>query len=418
MAMIPVDGPLRGHCVQVVSRTWTRDSSDLFDFETHQLETKTFTVARPAQLVRQGVDIQAHPFVGGAHDGEGLITLAQRRDGTFYVDRAGSSSSTKRLWLVVKDLPSCSYALSEGDVIKLGCFKFRVRQLSADPDADVQPDLRIGREASAPGRRPQDACEPCRADVDLDDVPEVPMPCRICLLEGGSKEDPLVRPCACKGSIERVHLACLRHWIKGRLEPSASTGGSSGSYYFRALPCELCRTPYPAYCRSEERGREPLVEVPRCEGPFVVLENMMRDTQQHVGRGLHVLSLADGKRVTMGRGHDNNVCIADVSTSRCHATIRFSEGNFILEDNNSKFGTLVSMKKPRLLDAGSPLSIQAGRTVLSISAAPDTNPALADAFMPTLDARCLESAQSSEDRQRGSRYLLPLREQQESDTAA
>ncbi|CAK0885567.1 unnamed protein product, partial [Prorocentrum cordatum] len=107
------DGVLRGHCVQVVSRTWTRDSSDLFDFETQQLETKTFTVARPSQLVRKGVHVQAYPFASGAHGSEGLITLAQRRDGTFYVDRAGSSSSTKRLWLVVKDLPSCRYALSE-----------------------------------------------------------------------------------------------------------------------------------------------------------------------------------------------------------------------------------------------------------------------------------------------------------------
>ena len=28
------------------------------------------------------------------------------------------------------------------------------------------------------------------------------VPCRICLLEGSSEEDPLVRPCECKGTIE------------------------------------------------------------------------------------------------------------------------------------------------------------------------------------------------------------------------
>lgn len=65
--------------------------------------------------------------------------------------------------------------------------------------------------------------------------------CRICLLEGSSEDDPLIRPggwpwmattdrwtdrsygsygeigllrpCQCKGSIEYVHLGCLRHWV-------------------------------------------------------------------------------------------------------------------------------------------------------------------------------------------------------------
>lgn len=40
--------------------------------------------------------------------------------------------------------------------------------------------------------------------------------CRICLMEGSSEEDPLLRPCECKGSIERIHLGCLREWTKSR----------------------------------------------------------------------------------------------------------------------------------------------------------------------------------------------------------
>ena len=47
---------------------------------------------------------------------------------------------------------------------------------------------------------------------------------------------------------------------------------------------------------------------------------------------------------------------AEVSISRCHATIRFSKGQFLLQDNNSKFGTLVAMKKPRQLEPGKAIS--------------------------------------------------------------
>ena len=46
-----------------------------------------------------------------------------------------------------------------------------------------------------------------------------------------------------------------------------------------------------------------------------------------------------------GRGHESDVRIPDVSISRYHATIRFVDGSFQLEDHNSKFGTLVSLRK-------------------------------------------------------------------------
>ena len=41
---------------------------------------------------------------------------------------------------------------------------------------------------------------------------------------------------------------------------------------------------------------------------------------------------------------------AQVSISRWHASVSFTEdGRFVVEDHNSKFGTLVAIRKPRLL---------------------------------------------------------------------
>ena len=46
--------------------------------------------------------------------------------------------------------------------------------------------------------------------------------------------------------------------------------------------------------------------------------------------------------IKVGRGHDSEVRITDISVSRCHALIKRSlKGDYILEDNSSKFGTLV-----------------------------------------------------------------------------
>jgi hypothetical protein len=342
--------------VQVISNTWARDSHDLFDFEANHLHTQTFSVPKSAVCVRNGTEVQ---MLGEREvmppGGDPLLRLVQR-EGNFWVDKAAPSSNSKKLWLVVRDLASSGHRLQEGDVMKLGRFKFRVRQLVASSCGGAQPELRL------------DDCGVCWAppsgSKELDQTL-----CRICLLEGpGDDDDPLIHPCQCKGSIEYVHLGCLRHWIRGRLNLSDSPGGS---YFYRPLSCELCKAVYPTYVHIGQ-DRTPLVEVPGTPAPFIVMENMVRDSQQHTTRGLHVISLAE-KVLKIGRGHESDVRIADVSISRCHATIRFQRGHFLLEDNNSKFGTLVAMKKPRMLEPGASTSIQMGRTVLSLSAQSDPN---------------------------------------------
>jgi hypothetical protein len=347
---VPISSPaMSSAAVQVVASTWARDSHDLFDFEAHQLHTKTFTVQKSMMCVRSATEVQMLPDHQPPPGSDPLLRLVQK-DGHFFVDRASSSSNSKKLWLVVRDLATSGHKLSESDVIKLGRFKFRVRQLVASACGGVQPELRL-----------DDVGTVCCVDSSKHESLENNM-CRICLLEGSSEEDPLISPCDCKGSIEYVHLGCLRHWIRGRLNIPDTP---MGSYFYRPLACELCKAVYPTQIMVD-RDRMPLVEVPSTQPPFVVLENMVRDSQQHTSRGLHVISLAE-KALKLGRGHESDVRIADVSISRYHATISFVRGQFILEDNNSKFGTLVAMKKPRQLEAACPTSIQMGRTVLSLT---------------------------------------------------
>eukprot|EP00403_Amphidinium_massartii_P009631 CAMPEP_0178421864 /NCGR_PEP_ID=MMETSP0689_2-20121128/26871_1 /TAXON_ID=160604 /ORGANISM="Amphidinium massartii, Strain CS-259" /LENGTH=417 /DNA_ID=CAMNT_0020043397 /DNA_START=47 /DNA_END=1300 /DNA_ORIENTATION=- len=352
------------NAVQVISNTWARDSHDLFDFEASHLHTVTFTVPKSMKCIRSGTEVQMiNDHMTPPAGADPLLRLVQK-DGTFWVDKATPSSSSKKLWLVVRDLATNGHRLQEGDVIKLGRFKFRVRQMVSQAAGGVQPELRLGLD---------EGMVTCN---DKDQALLHSTMCRICLLEGPGEGDPLIRPCSCRGSIEYVHLGCLRHWIRGRLNFSDTP---SGSFFYRPLACELCKEVYPAYVEVEGSEKESLVEVPKTTPPFIVLENMVRDSQQHAARGLHVISLAD-KVLKLGRGHESHVRIADVSISRCHAIIRYQNGAFLLEDNKSKFGTLVAMKKPRALEVGANTSIQMGRTVLSLSLQPlqgDASPSAA-----------------------------------------
>eukprot|EP00929_Paragymnodinium_shiwhaense_P023627 TRINITY_DN14755_c0_g1_i1.p1 TRINITY_DN14755_c0_g1~~TRINITY_DN14755_c0_g1_i1.p1 ORF type:complete len:420 (+),score=68.69 TRINITY_DN14755_c0_g1_i1:208-1467(+) len=343
--------------VQVLASTWTRDSHDLFDFEVtrDQLHTRSFTVQRSLRCIRQGMDVQVVGEDTPTDPGWDTLARVVHKEGAFFLD-SPRDSKAKKLWLVVRDLqdsPPKGHRLTEGDLIKLGRFKFRVRQMVNSSIGGKPPELHL------------DDGTTCEALAYEDEKFE----CRICFT-GGSEENPLVAPCQCKGSITHVHLECLRHWIAAsRLD---MMGGEGGSFLYRPVPCELCKAVYPTYVKVKEE-RVPLVEVPKTVPPFIVLENLVRDSQYYSGRGLHVISLYDKEFLRIGRGHESDVRIADVSISRCHATIGFDDGRFVLEDTNSKFGTLVALRRPRRLCYDRPVSIQIGRTVLSMNLQPHPN---------------------------------------------
>ena len=63
-------------------------------------------------------------------------------------------------------------------------------------------------------------------------------------------------------------------------------------------------------------------------------------------QGIHVITLSQKNQIKLGRGHDSDIRISDISVSRCHAVLTYDAGIFMIEDNNSKFGTLALIKDP------------------------------------------------------------------------
>ena len=57
----------------------------------------------------------------------------------------------------------------------------------------------------------------------------------------------------------------------------------------------------------------------------------------------YIINTENKPMIKIGRGQESDVRITDdISVSRCHATIkRNARGEYIVEDFNSKFGTLV-----------------------------------------------------------------------------
>jgi hypothetical protein len=61
------------------------------------------------------------------------------------------------------------------------------------------------------------------------------------------------------------------------------------------------------------------------------------------------------------------VRITDISVSRTHAVMKFTKQGFIIEDANSKFGTLIQITHPVEIKAIQPSMVQSGRSFINIS---------------------------------------------------
>ena len=179
---------------------------------------------------------------------------------------------------------------------------------------------------------------------------------RICFTEA-TKENKLISVCKCSGSMKYIHHQWLKGWINSKRTVKFSP--QCLLYYWKTLEWELWKTTYSEQLQSK-------FELVNYEWPFpnfMALECINWNGSKTV----HVLNLSgDKNKYKIGRGHDNDIRISDISVSRFHAFISKEGKNFILKDNRSKFGTLVLVKKPMLLSWYPAIHLQAGRTLMQI----------------------------------------------------
>ena len=96
---------------------------------------------------------------------------------------------------------------------------------------------------------------------------------------------------------------------------------------------------------------------------FIMIEALNKD--KNAARTIHVLLPSPTKNAfKLGRGHESDVRIADISVSRFHACLKLTESGCFVEDNSSKFGTLALIRKEIALVPEMPRSLQVGRTLV------------------------------------------------------
>lgn len=106
-------------------------------------------------------------------------------------------------------------------------------------------------------------------------------------------------------------------------------------------------------------------------GSYIQLETFCKD--KNFSRVIHMAQTDASKPLfRLGRGHDSELKISDISVSRVHAQIIMTEKGYKLEDNGSKFGTLILLAPGRHeVDPSNGLSLQVSRTTLALAVRPN-----------------------------------------------
>jgi len=144
------------------------------------------------------------------------------------------------------------------------------------------------------------------------------------------------------------------------------------SFFWKTFECEICKKAYPLMIKTNGYKYK-LVEYEEQTGDYMVLESL--NQEKNTSRIIHIIRPSPQKDVfKLGRGHESDLRINDISVSRCHAKIKLEKGKFMLEDNQSKFGTLVLIKQRTPLLPGFNKAVQVGRTVINFSVKSINNP--------------------------------------------
>ena len=291
--------------------TWERESHGLFDYESRSMLKRKLTINDSALILRHGDATSSVPISIQNKPEEGTRYLASvsAEGSSFVVNRCLADKSIvdpaqcEKLWVVVKSLQT-GYRISAGDIIRLGRVRMRVNEIGGlDSNLNLYSTAPLRtRQITLGGLNPpklqdgkKDPLHVSVAETDTEEDANAKQNCRICLCDGSNDADPLISPCKCTGTMGLVHLKCLQHWFNSKI--SSRERSSSKSFSWKALECELCKLPYPE--KIEVKGTyHSLVEIPKPEGSYVILEVFGKDRNT---KTFHVISLLNKNNVRLVR---------------------------------------------------------------------------------------------------------------------
>ncbi|CAD8160016.1 unnamed protein product [Paramecium pentaurelia] len=321
--------------VCITAFIWNKESHNLFDFESNQAAKKEIELDFSATLSM--VDNQIIALTDNEYVNKQIQLLRVDCQQEYMMLSGMSQKSDQRVWAILCNRPDFEslneWELQKGDMIKLGRMKLQLLDFNYEIDALQQQKEQVENDDELQSK-----------DLELE-----ASQCRICFSKSGSLSNPLFSPCKCIGSMKYVHLNCLQIWIQQQIK--IKNQQSSIQYIWKKMECEICKMSL----QSTYTYQGQIFCIMQIQKPVVpyMIWKITSDDKSKEGI-IQVMELLDKSEIKIGRVPDCDIKLKDISVSRSHAIIKVikQEDNkykLILQDNNSKFGTLLYAQSDKLL---------------------------------------------------------------------
>ena len=377
------------------TETWSKDVCDLIDYDNEKLITSTLNINSTSYIYRKENNVISYSEKSNKKDEELLfkirIGFGKKKyleiiRNKYDLDENDNLVNPNPCFFLLKpskiDPKMNRYKLSPGEIIKIGRITMRIRdikfkkKLNEKNSQDMNTNNKKEKGTKKMSRlettesklnnyeedlKKKSAKKKTQKDI-FSKLEKMKRACRICYLEEdeNNPENPLVQPCTCTGSVKFIHLTCLRKWVSTRSCVKIDTSSDCSIFLIKPVECELCKTKYPDFIKFENRLL-PVIDFSQEFDNYLTLESLTLDRQNN--KFIYAISLDKERKIKIGRGHEAKVLLSDISVSRIHCIMIVENNQVFIEDNESKFGTLILVQTPNIkISENLPLYIQVGRT--------------------------------------------------------
>ena len=399
------DYSLQKFILGMATKTWNKEVNGLFNYESHSCQKAKLFFEENGEVIRTKGKISKcenfkeeenqknnNEFSNKNINLSELLFSVIKEDNDYFISKQFNynqnpslksiDSISNNLWYVLnsetkkKFYKSGSkynedYFLNKNDIIKIGKIKFLFNEFNIDGIDNIRYENKENSYNLSLLNSKTDPLFNMIYDAERVDINNTEkIICNICYSDENTDENPLINLCHCNGGMKFSHFNCVKLWMKTKLIIKENSRKNVKSYNFSCFNCKICKTPFPFKFRIKDKNNNMNkiyslidIEIPEFDN-YLVLESLDQINENNNFKTIHVITLNE-ENFIIGRGHECDIRINDISVSRVHAILHFDmiRKLLLLRDLKSKFGTLVLVKKPiKILKKY--IRLQIGRTFI------------------------------------------------------
>ena len=402
------------HKLYIQTNTWNKESNELLDYESPDLSKQELIVDSPGYVSREKDQIS---FLQRYNLNDTIIPMENTamyyidcNKNSFFVNINSSYSqhsmiqafivgnnSKEKAWISLRHYQSKKssegYRLSPGDLIKLGRMMLKVRDIHIEGkntnhncNNSIMNNMNMNNTVNTfqinktkvhslkvPSELfiSKDMITNTNVNINNNNINinsgnnnnrnERKKICRICYSDNSESDSPLINPCKCSGGLKYIHLACLQHWLKSKSILVSLSNDNCTIFTLNQTSCELCKEAFPDFVKVDNNFYQILDFSAIKFKNYISLETAVSNGK----KTLYIVSFDKKNLIKIGRSHESDFRISDVTVSRFHGSImKKDNGSVYISDSNSKFGSLVYLhiKQLQILNDIC-LPIQIGRSL-------------------------------------------------------